>query len=175
MKHLMLLRHAKAVPATPGISDRDRPLADRGHRDARLMGKAIVEAGAPDLILVSPAKRTRETLSDILASVPPSTRVVVVPEIYGASGTYLDIVARHGGDAARLLVIGHNPTIHATAVAIAATGDRKLREALAEKFPTGSLVVSRFAIDDWADIGDSRGELIAFIRPRDLGATDATD
>lgn len=175
MKHLMLLRHAKTMPATPGMSDRDRPLAERGQRDARLMGEAIVEAGAPDLILVSPARRTRETLSGIQTSVSPTTRVVVVPEIYGAGGTYLDIIAAHGDDAARLLIIGHNPTIQATALIVAASGDKALRAELAAKFPTGSLFIGRLNIDDWTDIRPNRGELVAFIRPRDRGATDATD
>ncbi len=171
----MLLRHAKTMPATPGMSDRDRPLLPRGHRDAHLMGGAIVGQGAPDLILVSPARRTRETLADILASVSNATRVRVLDPLYGAAGTYLDLIAANAADAGRVLVIGHNPTIHATALALAQSGKRALREELAAKFPTCTLAVSRVEIDDWAELPASAGELIALIRPRDLGAADAVD
>ncbi|HVZ15108.1 MAG TPA: histidine phosphatase family protein [Bauldia sp.] len=175
MKVVMLLRHAKTMAAGPGMSDRDRALLPRGHRDARLMGSAIVEQGVPDLILVSPARRTRETLSDVLATVPNSTPVRVVNELYGAQGTYLDLIAANAGDAARVLVIGHNPTIHATALALAGSGNRAFRDELAAKFPTCSLTVSRVAITNWAELPTAAGELVAFIRPRDLGAADAID
>lgn len=175
MKVVMLLRHAKTMQAAPGMSDRDRPLLPRGQRDARLMGTAIVGQGTPDLILVSPARRTRETLSAILATVPASTPVRVVDALYGAAGTYLDLIAANAGNAARVLVIGHNPTIHATALALAQSGTRALREELAVKFPTCALAVSRLDIADWAELPTAGGELIALVRPRDLGATDAVD
>jgi phosphohistidine phosphatase len=175
MKFVMLLRHAKTIAATPGMSDRDRPLLPRGRRDARLMGAVIVEAGTPDLILVSPARRTRETLAEVLESVSNDTRVRVVDGLYGAPGTYLDLIAANAGDAGRVLVIGHNPTIHATAVALAASGKRALREELAVRFPTASLAVSRVDIGDWAELPTASGELSVFIRPRDLGAADAID
>ena len=60
LKKLTLLRHAKAVPALPGIDDHARPLNGRGRRAAAQVG--IETAGArPDLVLCSSATRTRET------------------------------------------------------------------------------------------------------------------
>ena len=61
MKRLLLLRHAKS--AWPdGVEDHDRPLSDRGRRDAPRMGAYIAAAGLrPDFALVSSARRTQET------------------------------------------------------------------------------------------------------------------
>src|SRR5829696_7461526 len=61
MRRLLLLRHAKAAP-TGSAPDRDRPLAQRGREAAPLMGRYLVQNGLrPDLALVSPSRRTRET------------------------------------------------------------------------------------------------------------------
>ncbi len=173
MKHLYLLRHAKAVPAERGMADRDRPLTARGHRDARLMGTAIAEAGVPDLILCSPARRTRETLDGVVETLAAAPKVIIVDHLYdGRDATYDEVVAAHGGSALRLLIIAHNPTIHATAVALAIKGERSARAAMAAKFPTCALAVLALDIAEWRV---RPGELIAFRRPRDLGAADGED
>ncbi len=149
------------------MADRDRPLTARGHRDARLMGTAIAEGGIPDLILCSPSRRTRETLEGIVETLASEPKITFVDRLYdGRDATYDDVIATHGGGAARLLVIAHNPTIHATAVALSVKGDRKLRAAMAAKFPTSALAVIAIDTPDWHV---EPGELVDFRRPKDLG------
>ncbi len=168
VKHLLLLRHAKAHPAERGVADRDRSLTARGHRDARLMGTAIAEVGVPDLILCSPARRTRETLEGVIETLALEPKVVFVDRLYdGRDATYAEAIAANGGSVGSLLVIGHNPTVHATAVALAAKGDRGLRAAMSAKFPTCALAVITCDTADWKL---KAGELIAFRRPKDLGS-----
>jgi phosphohistidine phosphatase len=62
MKILLLVRHAKSSKSEPALPDKDRPLNDRGKRDATKMGERLAkrEVG-PDLILSSPAKRALKT------------------------------------------------------------------------------------------------------------------
>jgi phosphohistidine phosphatase len=164
----MLLRHAKAEPAARGVADRDRALTARGHRDARLMGSVVAEAGMPDLILCSPSRRTRETLEGVVETLGASPKVIFVDRLYEARDpTYADAIGMNGDGASRLLVIAHNPTIHATAVALAARGDRALRAAMAAKFPTCSLAVIASDAPDW---WLKPGELTLFRRPKDLGS-----
>lgn len=154
----------------PGMADRDRPLAPRGHRDAARMGSAIASE-PPDTILCSPAKRTRETLAEILPSLKNKPRVVYVDALYGAPGNYVETIAGNAGEAERLLVVGHNPTIHVTALLLA--GSRgKLREAMAVKFPTAALAAIAFKAENWSEIRAGAGKLISFIRPGDVGADD---
>jgi phosphohistidine phosphatase len=174
VKHLLLLRHAKAMTGEPGMADRDRPLAPRGHRDAALMGKAIA-AEPPDAILCSPARRTRETLAEILPSLKNKPRVVYIDALYGAPGDYAKAIMENAGGAERLLVVGHNPTIHVTALLLAGSRRTKLRDAIAAKFPTAALAVIAFKAGDWSEIRAGAGKLIAFVRPRDLGSEGAED
>lgn len=167
MKHLLLLRHAKTHPAERGTADRDRSLTARGHRDARLMGTAIAQDGVPDLILCSPARRARETLEGVIETLAAEPKVMIADRLYdGRDATYADVIATCGGSAARLLVIAHNPTIHATAVALTMKGERSARAAMAAKFPTAALAVIAIDVPDWYV---KPGELIAFRRPGDLG------
>jgi phosphohistidine phosphatase len=68
MKYLTLIRHAKSDHTSPGVEDRQRPLNDRGSRDAPVMGARLASSfPAPDIVLASPAVRVRETI-DGLAS-----------------------------------------------------------------------------------------------------------
>ncbi len=64
---MYLLRHAKSSWDEPGRPDRERPLAPRGVRDAKRVAKHLRRQGvAPELVLCSPAVRTRETLELVL-------------------------------------------------------------------------------------------------------------
>lgn len=171
MKHLILMRHAKAVPAAPGEPDRDRPLAERGHRDATLMGQSIAEDLPPDLILCSPSLRTVETMTDVAATFSGTTKSAAVESLYGGdSAAYLAAVA-DGGRAQCLLVVGHNPAIHATALMLARDPGAKMRA----KFPTGAVAILAFDVEDWSAVRPGMGKLLRFLRPKDLGARDADD
>jgi phosphohistidine phosphatase len=164
----MLLRHAKSSWQDPGMADRDRPLAPRGRRAASLMAEAMAARGlSADRILCSPARRTRETLAALLPNLADETRIAITAELYEPpSGDYRAVIARRGTDAGTLLLIGHNPAIQVTAFALSAPGP--LRAALAEKLPTGSLVVIDFPDGDWTTLKPESGVITLFLRPADL-------
>ena len=61
-KELLLFRHAKSSRDDPDLDDFDRPLAERGVKDAPLIGRELIARGwIPQMALVSPAARTTET------------------------------------------------------------------------------------------------------------------
>ena len=100
MKQLLLLRHAKAMPAEGHMADRDRPLAERGHRDAGLMGAAIAARFPLQRMLCSPSLRTRETMDGVAAAWRPPPAQIVVEALYGGdNATYKDPGAAHGDEA----------------------------------------------------------------------------
>jgi phosphohistidine phosphatase len=177
MRHLLLLRHAKAAAGGPGIADRERPLAPRGNRDAALIGAALAAEGMiPDLVLCSPTRRTRETLDGVVSRFPAAPRVIVVDALYAAAdGDYVDAISELGGTAKRLLVVAHNPTIHATALALAGSGDEALRSRLAGKFPTAGLALIAFKGNAWSATLPGSGELMQVLPSRDLGSAEADD
>lgn len=108
MDTLILLRHGKSAYPDK-VKDHDRPLAPRGVRQAALAGKAIRRYGhTVDLVLCSTAERARATLEQAAIDAP----VHLLKELYGASGEeILAIVERDRGDAATVLVVGHDPGV----------------------------------------------------------------
>ena len=121
MRELILLRHAHAEPAGPGMSDPDRALSMEGLAEAEAAGRWLAARGlVPDRVLVSPARRTRETLERVLAAVGyADTRTE--PRIYEATPGTLVALADEHRDAGRLMLVGHNPGLEHLA-ALMSTG-----------------------------------------------------
>lgn len=158
-RQLLLMRHAKAAyPA--GVTDVDRPLAERGTREAALAGDYIREhlAGV-DAVLCSVAVRTRETLAATGITAPTT----YVEEIYEATAG--DIVAAvTGTDPAvrRLLVIGHSPGIpHAVAALATEASDPEALRAVRTRFPTSAFAVLEFD-GEWVDLSATGARLVSF-------------
>ncbi len=164
------MRHAKAVPAGPGQGDLGRALNGRGRRAAREVARELHRRGArPDLILCSPSRRTRETLDGVLAVYEPAPHTLIEPELYLAEATRLvDRFRRLSPDIRQALLIGHNEGLAEAAIALAMAGDPAALASLQAKFPTGAVAWLRFPMEDWTRTGRTRGELLAFVRPRDL-------
>ena len=111
-RRLFLLRHAKS--AWPdGVADHDRPLADRGRRDAAAVGRWLAASGmGPDLVLVSPAQRARQTWDAVAAELGSTGEVRVTDEVYDAGpGDLLDVLRDIPAATPHVLVVGHNPGI----------------------------------------------------------------
>jgi phosphohistidine phosphatase len=168
MPRLIVLRHAKA--ASPAdVLDIDRPLAPRGREASTLMGRYLSEQGlVPDLALVSPSHRTRETWH----LVQPSLGDVMVrfePSIYAApSPLLLTILQEITTPSQSVLLVGHNPGCEELARALAASGDPKALERMGRKFPTAALAVIDFDGPSWVDLGAEAGRLERFVTPADL-------
>src|SRR4029077_5677093 len=123
MRRLMLLRHAKTERAEPGERDRDRKLTKRGRADAPLVGAYMTHHGlVPDVALVSPATRSEEPWCLVAKTLPKAPRIVKEEGIYNAGRDKLMGIIRKARDAHVLLVVGHNPGLHALAVGLIASG-----------------------------------------------------
>jgi len=121
-RRLVLLRHAKAEPAGEGAGDEVRPLALVGRRQAGRVGAALFASElVPEVALVSPAVRTRQTWELLRAAFGDAEPEVVVEDrLY--SGGVDDVVALVREVDARVrtvLVVGHEPTVSAAAAALA--------------------------------------------------------
>ncbi len=171
MLTLCLLRHAKSAWDQPNLDDFDRALAPRGIKAAPEVGKAMRGLRlAPDLILCSSAVRTRATLMLVL----PELRIAAPPilfedELYLAPSRRLaDRIQRIDPPAQTVLVIGHNPSLHALALELTGGGQKADMAALAEKFPTTALAVLTFDVRKWGDVQAGTGKLAHFITPKGL-------
>ncbi|MFW0795422.1 histidine phosphatase family protein [Gordonia sp. CPCC 205515] len=140
---LVLLRHGKSG-YPPGVSDHERPLADRGRREAALAGSWMADEGLTiDAVLCSSATRTRETLERTGIDAPTT----VLDEIYGGSPfEILEAVRVYApADAATVLVVGHEPGMPSTALTLDPDGE-------IDRFPTSAYAVVRVGVA-WDRIG----------------------
>ena len=177
MKTLLILRHAKSSWANPGLDDFDRPLNKRGREAAPLMADYLTAQGlSPDLVLCSAARRTLETWDLVSRRLEPEPPVKQLRSLYLASSTrILQAVQRAPGDAARILVIGHNPGMERLAAQLAGPGSSgPALDDLQTKFPTAALAVMTADVAGWRDLAFGRARLTAFVKPRDLAGADGT-
>lgn len=136
MRQLILLRHAKAAADSETGEDFDRPLAKRGREDAPGIGEALAGAGAePDIVLVSAARRTRETWG-LVESWFPDAKVEFLDRLYLADTDVLMRAAEESG-AERVMVVAHNPGLHELASRLAHRNNA-LESAVRAKFPTAA-------------------------------------
>lgn len=144
MQRLILLRHAKAERSALSGEDFDRPLAERGRADAKLMGKVLADAGlTPDLALVSSAMRTRQTWEEASRAFGREIETRADKRLYLASSTAMrtmveDLEGQHG----TLILVGHNPGIHQLALHLLIEGAAapSTIARVTSKFPTASAV-----------------------------------
>lgn len=132
-RYLVLVRHAKAE-RPDGVADIDRPLTPRGHGDAAAAGAWLAHRQmAPDLVLCSPAKRTRQTWHGIalgmaesaaagghgVGTVGGGTDVRYDPAFYaGDSQDLLERLRAVDKDIRIVLLVGHNPAISLLSAAL---------------------------------------------------------
>lgn len=170
MKRLYLLRHAKSDWANPNLADIDRPLNERGIKISQRLGALFQDMSIhPDLILCSPARRTRQTLSFIQEGTGEDYPVKYDAGLYEGRASDIEAIIRAvPEDVDELMVIGHNPGLETLAHQLMAGGQSKPLLKLHEKFPTGGLAILSFSITTWADLVADTGSLIDFIVPREL-------
>jgi phosphohistidine phosphatase len=169
MKNLTLLRHAKSGWDDLVSRDFDRPLNPRGRRAARTVGQEMKARGlAFDLVLASPARRVIETLEEVTASYG-ALEAQYDERLYLASvATLLDIVRAAPDQVERLLLVGHNPGLEELALCLAQRDEGGLRGEVEVKYPTGTVAEIALPVEHWAEVKEGAGNLVRFIRPRDL-------
>lgn len=172
MHHLHLLRHAKSS-WEEGMEDSRRPLSKRGRQAAQLIGETLPKAiGAVDLVLCSPAARTRETAELALAGYASAPHVIFDDGLYLATAEQLlDRLRRLDEDCQAAMVIGHNPGLHELAATLAAPGSKGAVAITDGKFPTGVRV--SFAIEgSWAALNDGRHKVTDYVTVKSLGGSE---
>jgi len=168
MRRLMLLRHAKTEKTAPSGQDRDRRLDERGRIEAPEMGRYMARNGlVPEVMLVSPATRARESALLLGAQFHPEPSLVQIADLYGADASeLLHIVRREMPATAKsAIIIGHNPGLHEFAITLTASSDPKAAS-LSDNFPTTALAIIDFPAGSWAKIAPDTGRLERFVSPR---------
>lgn len=163
---IVLLRHAKAD--WPSVADHERPLADRGRLDAAAAGLHFADDGiTPDLALCSTSVRTRETWKLAAHELPHRPKTVYEERLYEATlGDLLALLTETSDEVGSLLLIGHNPGMHALADALAGSAEDIAGARIVRGFPTAAFAVVTFS-GSWKSVEPGAGRLTAFWAPHD--------
>jgi phosphohistidine phosphatase len=169
MKTLILMRHAKAGWADPGMDDHDRPLSKRGRAATPVMAHWLEARGLrPGKVLCSPSRRTSETaalMRDVVPWLPEPE--FPAPLYHAGPGTLLEHLRRLPKGCDSVLVIGHEPGLSALLRMLGGRAASERRRAHGH-FPTAAMAVLETDIGDWRDLGAARVEFVAFGAPREL-------
>ena len=148
MKKLILIRHAQPDPSNHLLCDFEFPLSKRGRRDALEMADRFAGLKlCPELILVSPAKRTRETAELFAKKLGFSKKELVIKNsLYEAErGDILRVVHELDNSFDTVMIMGHNPAIISMV--------HQLVDHNFQNMPPGSVVVLEIDRDAWREVG----------------------
>lgn len=164
-RRIVLVRHAKADWNEE--SDHERPLADRGRKDAPVAGRWLAGSGIrPDLALVTTAARGRETWKLMAPELPQRPKTVYEERLYEASlGELIAVINETSDDVGDLLLLSGNPAIHGAADALAGEAEGDLLPRMNRSgFPTASIAVLTFT-GSWKAVEHGVANLVAFWAP----------
>jgi phosphohistidine phosphatase len=168
---LYLIRHAKSSWSDPTLPDQERPLARRGRRDAKRIAKHLLRLGImPELVLCSPAQRTRETLELVRPALGTTATVRLEAELYAASAeTLLERLRAVPEEVASVMLIGHNPGLQDLALVLVLASAGTELERLEAKFPTAALATLTLPRATWRRLSQADAVLAAYVVPKQLG------
>ncbi|WP_086732718.1 SixA phosphatase family protein [Streptomyces glaucescens] len=166
-RRIVLFRHAKAD--WPQVNDHERPLAERGRKDAAEAGRRLVDTGIPfDLALCSTATRTRETWKLAVHEFAHRPKTVYEERLYEASpGELIAVLNETPDDAQNLLLVGHNPGVHGLAEVLAGSAEADPRERMNSRgFPAAAFAVLSFS-GAWKTLEPGVATLLDYWAPTD--------
>lgn len=163
MRTLCLVRHAKSSWDNPALRDAQRPLNERGLRDAPRMAKTLAATGLqPDLLVSSPAKRAWTTAVFFAQAFGlAETDIVPNSDIYEAAPiALLRIISALPDTAQTILLFGHNPTFTEVANLFSAEP--------IDNVPTCGIVQLESAAPTWAAIYEGNTQVHSLYFPKNL-------
>jgi phosphohistidine phosphatase len=157
-----MIRHAKSSWTNPLQSDFERPLNERGLKDAPSMGGRLKDMGvAPDLIISSPAKRAKETAKKIAEALGyDKDKIEWVDKLYHCiPSVFEEVIAEVSDSVNTVFIVAHNP------------GITDYANELSDKFridnlPTCAVVGAKADTDRWQDFNTAKKEVFLFEYPK---------
>jgi phosphohistidine phosphatase len=164
MKTIWIMRHAKSDWSHAGLADIDRPLNNRGRRDAPLVGRWMGSlAKQPDLVVSSPARRARQTVALLTDAFSYTGEMRVWEDLYPGSAAS-SIAALQGLPQRHrhVLLVGHNPNMEELVSGLVSEGALRL------KVPTATVILLAANIENWSQLAAGIAELRGMVTPKML-------
>ena len=161
MKSLLLVRHAKSSWDSVAITDFDRPLNERGKKDAPVMGKRLKEKDIDiDAFISSPAKRAKKTAKLFVRELDKKEKnIIYLSSLYNASTKDFYDAIKNLDDKFKIVALfSHNPGITEFA--------NELTKNIIDNMPTSSVYAVKIPIDKWKEFQDAKKEFWFFDYPK---------
>ena len=163
MRRLLILRHAKSSWADANVDDWERPLTDRGRRDAARVGELLRQQSlVPDTIITSDAVRAHSTAQIVADAAGYPHRLVLSSSLYHATpAAVIEVLNTVKNPTARsVMIVAHNPGLEDLVTQL--TGDHVT-------LPTAALVNVELPVREWSELDlTASATMIDFWRPADL-------
>jgi phosphohistidine phosphatase len=163
VKTLFIIRHAKSSWDASNVDDFDRPLNERGKRDAPRMGKRFKEKDIhPDLMVSSPAKRALSTAKRIAEALKyKKDDIKADRRLYHADEeTILTVIKELKDNRNVVMLFGHNPGLTEFVNSLM-DGSQDI-----DNIPTCGVVAFQFNIERWTDVDWGKGKMLFFDYPK---------
>lgn len=161
MKELLLVRHAKSDWNDPSLADFDRPLNERGKREAPMMAKRLEEKKIKiDALVTSPAKRARQTCKHFAKELGFTKKDIVKDEKLYEAGEedFYEVVESLENKWDSVAIFSHNPGITSFA--------NSLTDTKVDDMTTSSIFAIKINSDKWSDFKTARKEFWFFDYPK---------
>lgn len=161
MKELLIIRHAKSSWANVLQSDFERPLNDRGHRDAPRMAEKILKRGVGIQCFASSTANRALTTAIYFAKAYGKTEndILLFPELYHAPEEIFYQVLQQLPDTSKTIALfSHNPGITAFVNGLTNTH--------IDDMPTCGIFAIKVAIEQWKDFRKGKKEFWFFEYPK---------
>jgi phosphohistidine phosphatase len=161
MKKLILVRHAKSDWGNPGLDDIDRPLNERGKRDAPVMARRLLDKKVKiDLIVSSPAKRAAKTAKAFAESYGiKQSSILFLPELYLAPpAVFYEVISQLDPAFKTVALFSHNEGITEFA--------NLLTDARIDNIPTCGVFALKVKSDQWSSFREAEKEFWFFDYPK---------
>ncbi len=163
MKTIILVRHAKSSWDDFSLKDEERPLTDRGKKNAPEMARRLLKKKVPiDAILSSPAKRAKSTAEYFASEYEiPKKKIFLIPELYMATNEAFISTIRNAPEKANSIALfSHNNGITQFA--------NTLSETKIDHMPTCSVYAVKADISSWESFEPGKTEFYFFDYPKSL-------
>lgn len=161
MKTLLIIRHAKSSWENAIVNDMERPLNERGRRDAPAMAQRLLQSGVQiDLFVSSPAKRARATAEFFIHEFGrKKDDILFIPELYHAPPqTFRDVIGNLDERYDSIALFSHNPGITAFV--------NSLTSVRVDNMPTCGIFAVKSAAAHWIEFTASGKEFWFFDYPK---------
>jgi phosphohistidine phosphatase len=162
LKTLILIRHAKSSWDDPTLPDFDRPLNDRGKKDAPKMAKRLADKKINiDAFTSSPAKRAKKTAELFIKEFDrDENEIILFPSLYHADvNDFFEAISVVDDKFKSIAVFSHNPGITSFA-------NKLVEKAQLDNMPTCSVFAVKADIKNWSKFKDAEKEFWFFDYPK---------